>query len=47
MTVFKCSICGKEVKPENGNRRKPYMVFYVNKPCADPGCNGKAELVKA
>jgi len=46
MTVIKCTICGKEVKPEKPERRRPYMVFYVNEPCADPACNGKIELVR-
>jgi DNA-directed RNA polymerase subunit RPC12/RpoP len=43
MTVIICSECGKVVKPEKPTHR-PYLVFYINIPCA--GCRGKIELVK-
>lgn len=45
MTVVKCLVCGKEVKPVKPDRRRPYMVFYVNKPCDNPDCNGKIDLL--
>lgn len=42
MTVIKCSVCDKVIKPEKPTHR-PFLVFYINRPCEN--CNGKIEMV--